>query len=100
MMSILKILTKTVDYNTIREFVVKATSSEKAIHRLNGERVADSSRKREIKHLADQVHAGVSIPKEKEKEKETYEAAFVPAGIPVPTMKTDKVMEELTKSFN
>src|SRR5436190_10808973 len=56
----------TVDYDAIREFVVKATTAEKAIQRMNGERVTDSSRQREIKELADRVHAGVAIPKEKE----------------------------------
>ena len=86
----------TVDYNSIREFVAKATSSEKAIQRLNSERVADSSQKREIKKLADQVHAGVGIPKEKE----TYKTAFVPARLPVQTTKADKAVEKLTKSFN
>src|SRR5437016_9711572 len=86
----------TVDYNSIREFVAKATSSEKAIQRLNSEKVADSSQKHEIKKLADQVHTGVGIPKEKE----TYKTVFVPAGLPVQTTKADKAVEELTKSFN
>jgi hypothetical protein len=86
----------TINYDTIREFVMKATSAEKAIQRLNGERVADSSQRRGIRELADKVHAGVGVPKEKE----AYETTFVPAGMPVQSAKTDRVMEELTKSFN
>ena len=86
----------TVEYDRIREFVVKATGSEKAIQRLNGEKGADSSRKREIKELADQVHAGIGIPKERE----AFEASFGPMAMPLQTTKGDKAMEELAKSFN
>ena len=75
---------------------MKATSAEKAIQRLNGEQVADSSQRRRIRELVDKVHAGVSVLKEKE----AYETTFVPVGMPVQLAKTDRVIEELTKSFN
>ena len=45
----------TVEYNRIREFVAKATSSEKAIQQLNREKVADSSQKYKIKELVDYI---------------------------------------------
>ena len=76
--------------------MAKATSSEKAIQKLNGERGIDSSRKREIKELADQVHAGIGIPKERD----MFEASFGPMAMPLQTTKGDKAMEELAKSFN
>ena len=85
----------TVDYDAIRDFVVKATSAEKAIQRMNGERATDSSRQREIKELAERVHAGVSIPKEKE----ANESMYVLATILVVSTKIDKMIKKLTKSF-
>src|SRR5438045_6144526 len=50
----------TVDYDAIQEFVVKATTAEKAIQWMNGEWVTDLSWQHEIKELADHVHAGVA----------------------------------------
>src|SRR5438045_5450734 len=55
-----------VDYDAIWEFVVKATTAEKAIQWMNGEWVTDLSQQHEIKELVDHVHAGVAIPKKRD----------------------------------
>src|SRR5438045_8216832 len=69
----------TVDYDAIQEFMVKATTTEKAIQWMNGEWVTDSSQQHEIKELADCVHAGVDILKEKEANETTSTPAAVTA---------------------
>jgi hypothetical protein len=86
----------TVDYNRIREFVAKTTSSKKAIQQLNKERVADLSRKYKIKELANQVYTGIGIPKKRK----TFEVLFRLIAIPVQTTKSNKAIEELAKLFN
>ena len=63
---------RTVKYNKICKFVAKATSSKKAIQKLNGKRGIDSSQKHKIKELADQVYAKISIPKKRD----MFEASF------------------------
>src|SRR5438045_7182220 len=85
----------TVDYDAIQEFMVKATTAEKAIQWMNREQVTDSSQQHEIKELADHVHAGVAIPKEKE----ANETMRAPATVPAVMMKSDRMIEELMKSF-
>src|SRR5438045_7089843 len=85
----------TVDYDAIWEFVVKATTAEKAIQWMNGEWVTDLSWQHEIKELADHVHAGVAIPKKKE----ANETMCTPATVPAVMTKSDRMIEELTKSF-
>ena len=84
-----------VDYDAIQEFMVKATTAEKAIQWMNGEWVTNLSRQHEIKELADHVHAGVAIPKEKE----ANETMRAPATVPAVMTKSDRMIEELTKSF-
>ena len=84
-----------VDYDAIWEFMVKATTAKKAIQWMNREQVTDSSWQHEIKELADHVHAGVAIPKEKE----ANETMRAPATVPAVMMKSDRMIEELTKLF-
>jgi hypothetical protein len=86
----------TVDYNRIREFVAKATSSEKAIQQLNRKKVADSSQKYKIKELADYIYTRIGIPKKKE----TFKILFGPIAILLQTTKGNKAIKELAKLFN
>src|SRR5438045_5484493 len=84
-----------VDYDAIQEFMVKATTAKKAIQWMNREQVTDLSQQHEIKELVDHVHAGVAIPKEKE----ANETMRAPATVPAVMTKSDRMIEELMKSF-